>query len=238
MDEDLPDGSGSEPSHDDRHQVLEVFGLKLEVSNPRLAELLTMDAKDALTTDLKELNPAGDARELREVTAQALPDVMVSAPTARENLEEAERKEFRGRVAAIGRTLGFDSSPDGLWSSPMGVSILTRCIERPMSLAGATHYVGELADHREQAAGVDATVLFVLDGTQSVDVFRVAIRQRRLYDVMRVISLQNLEAINHMAQVGTVDHAKAVILLTPAANIDVGEMLSVIAAASRGNEDA
>lgn len=39
----------------ERHPVLEVFGIKLEVSNPRLAELLTMDAKEALTSDLRDL---------------------------------------------------------------------------------------------------------------------------------------------------------------------------------------
>ncbi len=37
-----------------------MFGLTLEVSNPRLAELLTMDAKEALVTDVRELAPRVD----------------------------------------------------------------------------------------------------------------------------------------------------------------------------------
>lgn len=234
MSDDRPDPG--EEIDSDRFSVLDVFGIKLEVSNPRLAELLTMDAKSALNTDLKDLATPQDMRELREVTAQAIPDVMVAPPTPREEIEATNRVEFRDRVAAIGRSLGFETEPDGVWESAMGISILTRCIERPMSLAGAIHYVGELAEHREQQAGADATILFVVDGQQSVDVFRVAIRQRRLFDVMRVVSIGSLEEINTMAKAGTVDHAKAVILLAPAANIDVGELLSVIRAAAHGDD--
>jgi hypothetical protein len=235
MGDDVP-GTPNDDDRDDRFSVLEVFGLKLEVSNPRLAELLTMDAKQALTTDVRELGSAQDVRDLREVTAQALPDVVVSPPTMREEVEESERRRFRDRVAAIGRALGFDTEPDGMWESPTGVRVLTRCVDRPLSLAGASHFVGELADHRDANEGADSAVLFVVPTQQAADVFRVAIRQRRVYDVMRVVTLECLEQINSMAHAGTADHHKAVILLTPAANIDVGELLSVIQAAAHGDE--
>lgn len=233
MGDDVP-GVPGEDGSDARFSVLEVFGLKLEVSNPRLAELLTMDAKNALTSDVKDIGSPQAVRELREVTAQAMPDMVVSPPTVREEVEESERHRLRERVAAIGRALGFETQPDGMWESPTGVRVLTRCVERPLSLAGASHFVGELADHRDENEGADSALLFVVTDQQSADVFRVAIRQRRVYDAMRVITLDSLEEVNSMAHAGTVDHHKAVILLTPAANIDVGELLSVIRAAAHG----
>jgi hypothetical protein len=214
----------------DRFAVLDVFGLKLEVSNPRLAELLTMDAKDALTSDIRALGTAQEIRELREEAAEAIPDVIVAPTTAKDDQDAAIRREFRARAASFGSSLGFDTTPDGLWRSPTGLSILTRAIERPVSLAAAIHYVQEIAARREQIAGRDATVLFIVDSQQSADVFKVAIRQRHLYDVMRVISMDNLQAVLRLEQAEAIDHAKAVILLAPAANIDVGEILSVIRA--------
>jgi hypothetical protein len=214
----------------DRFAVLDVFGLKLEVSNPRLAELLTMDAKEALTSDIRALGTAQEIRELREEAAEAIPDVIVAPTTAKDDQDAAIRREFRARAASFGSSLGFDTTPDGLWRSPTGLSILTRAIERPVSLAAAIHYVQEIAARREQIAGRDATVLFIVDSQQSADVFKVAIRQRHLYDVMRVISMDNLQAVLRLEQAEAIDHAKAVILLAPAANIDVGEILSVIRA--------
>jgi hypothetical protein len=220
----------------DRFSVMEVFGLKLEVSNPRLAELLTMDAKSALTSDVRDLGTAQAVREFREEVAQAAPEVVIAPPTPKDDEDAAYRKDFRARVAALGTDLGFDSSPDGVWESPAGLSIVTRAVERPVSLAAASHYVSELANRRERIGGIGASVLFIAESQQSADVFKVAIRQQQLYDVMRVISLDNLVDIGRLRSAGAVDHAKAVILLAPTATIDVGEILSVIRAASVGEE--
>jgi hypothetical protein len=207
----MPDDEGAAHPGRDRFAVLDVFGLKLEVSNPRLAELLTMDAKEV---------------------AQAAPEVVMAPPTPKDDEDAAYRKDFRARAATMGAALGFDAGADGVWESPAGVTIVTRAIERPVSLAAASHYVSELANRREQLGGVGASVLFIAESQQSADVFKVAIRQQRLYDKMRVISLDNLQDVGRLFRGGSVDHAKAVILLAPTATIDVGEILSVIRAAS------
>jgi hypothetical protein len=214
----------------DRFAVLDVFGLKLEVSNPRLAELLKMDAKEALTSDVRDLGSVKAVQEFREEAAQAAPDMVLSPPTPKDEDDAVARREFRARAAAIGEGIGFECTPDGVWRSETGVSILTRAIERPVSLAAASHYVSELATRREQLGGPGASVLFIAESQQSADVFKVAIRQQQLYDLMRVISMRNLEDVNRLYSTDAVDHAKAVILLSPAATIDVGEILSVIRA--------
>ncbi len=37
------------------YEVLELFGIKLKVKNPRIAKILTMDAKEVLTEDIRVL---------------------------------------------------------------------------------------------------------------------------------------------------------------------------------------
>lgn len=214
----------------DRTTVLDVFGLKLEVSNPRLAELLLMDAKDALTTDVRELGTPRQIRDLRAEVAEAAPDMVISPMTVKDDMDATLRREMRDRVCGIGRSLDFDAGPDGVWRSPTGLSLITRTIERPVSLAAASHFVGELAGRREQMGGGESSVLFVVEGQQSADVFKVAIRQKRLYDEMRVVSMGNLEEIAGLALSGSLDHTKALILLSPVADVDVGEILSVLRA--------
>lgn len=219
---------------DGRYAVLDVFGLKLEVSNPRLAELLTMDAGKALTTDVRDLGTPEEFRSQRRAAEQAVPEIVLAPPTVRDEMDEKHRREFRGQVGRIGDSLGFESSADGIWHSPAGLIILTRGIDRPVSFAAASHFVGEIAAHRESLAGPDATALFVVDGQQSADVFKVAIRQCHLYNVMRVISIDNLLEIERVFVAGGIDHSKVLVLLTPAANIDVGEILSVMRSTDAG----
>lgn len=213
-----------------RFAVLDVFGLKLEVSNPRLAELLTMDAKDALGSDVKGLVPSGPPQATE-------PEVLLPPHTPHDEQDARMRREFRARVEEIGQVLGFTVSSDGLWTSPSGIAIVTRAMDKPVSLAAASHYVAEIAAHRESIPGPDATALFVVDSQQTADVFKVAIRQRRLYDLMRTISIDNLEDVRGMFEHHAVDHAQAVVLLVPITNIDVGEVLSIIRSARDAEQD-
>ncbi len=216
--------------NDGRHAVLNVFGLTLEVSNPRLAELLTMDAKEALVTDVRELAPRVDGPPPTPAeVAQALPDVIVTAPTPHDEDASRLRRDFRLRSEGVGQALGFETHGDGLWVSPTGVRVLTRSVDRPLSLAAASHFVGEMSqllDAREDRDEV--SILFVVAGQQTADVFKVAIRQRRLFQVMRTASIENLEDMRAMIRAGALDHKQAVVLLAPVANIDVGEVMSVL----------
>ena len=205
---------------EERFSVLEVFGMKLEVSNPRLAELLTLDAGQALTTDVREL--AGD----RRVMAEAAPEAILTGPTPKSEHDERVRHEFRAHVDSLGTRLGFEVDSDGTWSSMTGVDIVTRTVERPLTLAAAVHFVTEVAS---AASASDAhAVLFVVEGQQNADVFKVAIRQRRLHDLMRTTSLASLAEVAELVEGGVLDHKRAVLLLAPVANIDVGEMLAVL----------
>ena len=246
-----PQAQSPDTETGDRYSVLEVFGLKLEVSNPRLAELLTMDAKQALGADVRDLvsapasqggapaeesvpvGPAAAPLDGAEATA-AVGDVVLASPTPRDEFDARLRREFKNRAFAAGSTIGFDTAQDGIWHSPTGLSILTRTIERGVSLAAASHYVSEIAARRESISGPDSTVLFVVDSQQTADVFKVAIRQRHLYDLMRTISIDNLEDIRGFVQQGAIDHQQATVLLVPIRNIDVGEVLSILRSTQLG----
>jgi hypothetical protein len=119
------------------------------------------------------------------------------------------------------------------------VVILTRIAEQGVSFAGASHFVQEIADRRPALAGDESTVLFIAPDQQSADVFKVAIRQAKLYHLMRTVSIENLESLAGLYAADRIDHSQAVILLAPVADIDVGEILAVInAPESNGAEDA
>lgn len=223
------DDAEDDDAKDERFAVLDVFGLKLEVSNPRLAELLTQDAVEGLKTNVGDLRTE-TVKEIRMETAQAAPDVVIAPPTPKDEHDAEHRREVRARVASVGERLGFETTPDGVWHSPTSLSILTRAVDRSVSLAAATHFIDEIAPRREQLAGVDSSVLFVVETQQSSDVFKVGIRQRHVYDVMRVVTIDDLEDIGNRHATGQIDHSKALVLLTPIANIDVGEVLSVMRA--------
>lgn len=208
----------------DRFAVLEVFGITLEVSNARLAELLTMDATAAFTTDVRDLV----SREARTV-AEALPDAVVSLPTPHAEALERARHAFRRRADDLGARLGFDVEPSGTWVSPTGIDVLTRTIERPLTIAAAVHYVSEVAAVTDRIAD-SAAVLFVVPDQQTADVFKVAIRQRRMHDRMRTVSIESLAEIAEHYASRRLDHRGVLVLLAPIANIDAGEMLSVLRA--------
>lgn len=211
--------------------TVEVFGLRLEVSNPALAELLMMDARRALTTDIRELPNPRRFRELQAEAAEALPGVMLAPHTLRDDVEEAARRRLHARAGELGRVLGFATATDGLWRSRHGVLVVTRVIDRPISPAAATHFVGEIAPRVTRIAGKDASVLFVTARREAADALTVGIRHECAQRVMRVVCLADLETLASMATDGVVDHRAALGLLSPAAGIDAGETIALLAQA-------
>lgn len=215
---------GTYEAEDGRYAILEVFGLKLEVSNPHLAELLTMDAREALATDVRDLVTGRIG--LDDVVEQDAESMIVGAvPGSDEALRL--REEFSATAATLGQRLGFEVLHDDTWRSPTGVEIVTRTVERPLPLAAAAHFVAEVAAVTERPGG-EGAVLFIVESQQTADVFKVAIRQRRLYNAMRTVSVDNLADIASMLESGSLDHRQVVVLVAPVANIDVGEILSVL----------
>jgi hypothetical protein len=213
--------AGSEQNAKGRYAVLDVFGLTLEVSNPRLAELLTMDAADALTSDIRDLMIAD-----RRAVSQALPDAVVALPTPHSERADKARREFRQLADALGLTLGFSVEADGTWSSPTGIDIVVRPVERSLTAAAAAHYVSEVATVTDRLPDT-TSVLFVVADQNTADAFKVAIRLRRLHNLMRTISIGSLEEASELWKAGRLDHRNVLVLLAQIANIDVGEMMAI-----------
>lgn len=207
-----------------RFAVLDVFGITLEVSNPRLAELLTMDASEALTSDLRDLVTAD-----RRAVSEALPDVVVAMPTPHSEIAERSRREFRNRADSLAAELGFTVESDGTWCSPTGIDIVMRTVDRPLTAAAAAHYVSEVAAVTDRLPE-SSTVLFVVSDQTTADAFKVAIRQRKMHDLMRTIAMGSLQRVSEMHASGRLDHRDVLVLLAPIADIDVGEMLAVVEA--------
>jgi hypothetical protein len=218
------DAVRNDPAESVRLPVLEVFGIKLSVSNPRLARLLTMDAREALTTDVRQLYPSLERPE----SAEPLED----AGDGLEDADPARSADFQRLVREAAGALGFGTTDDGLWLSPTGAAIVTRTVSAPLSFASAARCVAGLARRREALGGDDATALVVVEGQETADVLKVAVRQADVADVMRVVSLGNLLELRRLAEFGTMDHMQAVVLLVPMADIDVGEILSIMRTSS------
>jgi hypothetical protein len=247
-------GAGPE---EESQEVLQVFGLKLKVYNPRLAELLTMDARDALGADVVELVK----RESGDVDVESIPSVAAGpVKTAASHESDTETQELlmeqvaavgseepvaapaapapsgQESVSLMGEQLGFAVQPGGIWRSSTGVVILVRRLEHPVPLDVATRLARELGE-AQQRQGREAAGLFVVDDQMAADVFRVAIRQSGLYHEMRVISMRHLEEILQLRKGGRLSHRQVVSLMVPLTNIDVGELLNVVAAMGRSLDD-
>lgn len=221
---DLDGPVGDDP---DRHAVLDVFGLKLEVSNPRLAELLTMDARHALKSDVKDLLDPERLRESQAEMREALPEAMVSAPTPRDEEEARARETFARRVERAGGLLGFEVCGHGDWESSEGLTLVVRTIERELTFAAASHYIAELAAHRFSACDAETSALFVVDSTRTAGVFKVAIRQARQHHQMRTVTVEDLETMQVLHGSGRLDHGQALVMLSPLADVDAAVLLDL-----------
>ncbi|MDI6692937.1 MAG: hypothetical protein QMD76_06505 [Anaerosomatales bacterium] len=227
------DDAANEPN-EQRHTVLNVFGLTLEVSNPRLAELLTMDAREALAADVKDLFGGSGQSAAAAALDTDLVDVLPQ-PDARTAYEEAARKESRDRVVAIGERLGFSVRQDGSWVSPTGIVVLVRDLAGSTTLAAAAHFVEQLQEVLAHDAQPDrSSVLFVTRNHDAAEVLTVAIRQARAYSTMRVACLDDLEDLARMVALGRAHHEQALAVVAPIAAIDVAEIVAVLRAAEAG----
>lgn len=206
---------------DDSFEVLDVFGLKLKVSNSRLAELLTMEAKEALTTDVKNL--VSSEKEIKTTDAEIR---MAEVPTLAgiTSLEDYHRS-----IHAIGKRLGFDVDAGGVWRSSTGISLIVRPVRDDIEVEKAKLYAVELSE-RQREAGKDTAGLFVVADQLSVDTFKVAIRTENLYHSMRVISYDNLKEILLFKETGRLIHPMVVTLMVPLDEIDLGELMNVLKA--------
>lgn len=166
----------------------------------------------------------------RRAVAEAVPETMVSLPTPRTEVEARARQQFRARVSAAGRTLGFDVSAEGSWRSDTGITIRTRLSERAITPAAAVHFVTQIMSIA-QAERERSGVLFVVAHHETAESFAVAIRHRGVCDLVRTITIDDLETLARLGEAGSVVHGDAVGLLAPVAGIDAGGLVNAVARA-------
>ncbi|MHB9002497.1 MAG: hypothetical protein ACYC6C_00320 [Coriobacteriia bacterium] len=228
----MDDTSDRSTTDDGETTVLELFGIKLNVRNPRLAEALLMDAKEALTTDVRKLGDAESMRRIQAEITQAVPDVIVSVPTTHDSDLQRMRGEFRSRVDALGTALGFSVEPDGTWRSSVGLTLAVRAVQQDVSAAAAADFAAKLNEARRSGATVGDSALIVTRTQDDARDFALAIRQLKLHHTFRTVSVDNLDLMAAMIARCTLDHVHALALLSPVSEADVGEVLDIIRGAT------
>lgn len=186
------------------------------------------------TAPVTEQTPEAPACALpvdRWTVAEAVPETVVSVPTPRSEAEARARRDFRARVSAAGASLGFDVGVAGTWCSATGVTISTRLSERPITPAAAVHFVTQIAGVAREECERGA-VLFVVAHPETAESFSVAVRHRGACDLVRTITIDDLETLATLGESGTIVHDDAVGLLAPVAGIDAGSLVNAVVRAS------
>lgn len=127
--------------------------------------------------------------------------------------------------------MGFEVAAGGVWYSETGISLIVRVVDAGVVSDRASRFAHELASARIGIAGPDSSVLFVTDGQAVADVFRTVISHDGLNDRMRTVSASNLGRLADLVEAGSLDHTQALMILAPIADIDPGEIISVLNAA-------
>lgn len=217
----------AEPGADDRSTVLEVFGVKLSVKNRRLAEILTMDAAEALGFESRSARSAGGSDATREVVTEAIPDLVLSTPDPQDKADARLRTELRHEIDDIGAALGFTIASGGAWRSPLGLRLHTRIVSRPISAAAAADMVGKLVALIHDRSSQAESILLV---TRSRDVGAAlthAIGERGVHGLFRVASVGDLQRLQALAEAREGDHAAVAAILAPQAAVDVGASIAL-----------
>ncbi len=215
---------------DERTTVLEVFGVKLAVRNRRLAEILTMDAAEALGFDKRETGtghmPAEQAQP--DLLVEAAPDLLLPVPGTEEEAESRLRTQFRLEADAVASGLGFDVLPGGRWQPPATPLIHTRILVRTPTPAAAAHMVAKLNDVVLASAESPASVLLIASDRAAVPSLLTAIHARGLHTSFRVVTLSDLKLLKVASANAPDPAAMAAAFLSPAGGVDVGFALGTL----------
>ena len=203
---------------DDGFEVLEVFGMKIKVSNPHIADLLTMEATDALSTDIRDLTEIVKSDEVKKV----------KKPESFPTIDEVKTlDDYHKAVDEIGKEIGFSIETGGIWNSGTGITLIVRPVFEHLNYDRAklysTELVRQLEEHGENTAG-----LFVVGDQVACDIFKAAIQEENLYHKIRIISYDNLYALSGYYNAKYIAHHQVVSLMVPIEGIDAGEFLNII----------
>lgn len=212
---------------DERTTVLEVFGVKLAVKNRRLAEILTMDAAEALGLDKRHADedymPAEQSQP--DLLTEAVPDVHFPVTGAEEEAESRLRTQVRLRADTVASGLGFDVLPGGRWQPPAAPLIHTRILVRTPTPAAAAHMVAKLTEVVLSSAGSPASVLLIASDRAAVPPLLTAIDVRGLHTSFRIVTMSDLERLRDVCAGAPDPAAVAAAFLSPAGGVDVSLVL-------------
>ncbi len=204
--------------------VLDLFGFKVHVSNPRFAEILRMDAREALTTDVRQLLDPQDTRRAEAALAQAAPDTLLSPQKPHDRRDVSRRSALRLKCDGLAQALGFTPEPDGSWTSNAGYRLRTRILEGIVSPAAAADMVVKL-EALFTSRPSDEALLFIVENEGAVTSLVLAMRQRRAHHWARVARVDDLQALRRLLVKGDIDHEGVLAHLIAAASCDVGSGL-------------
>ncbi len=108
------------------YQVLEFFGIPIKVKSKNVAEVLTMDAKEALRADIKDLkgklkknghqkSSQAEEEEVEEIEKKEVPKK--EKDYSQEWLKLADNAQFSEVIEFIGQNIGFVPDENRIWTS-------------------------------------------------------------------------------------------------------------------------
>ena len=206
----------SDKKKEDEFEILQVFGIKLKVKDPKIADLLTTDVKTDISAFRQKVGNTQEEEKAEE-------DRVIAS----EQVESLE--EFESVINRIGKKLEFDISLGKVWRSSTGIAVLLRPVFDSISFEIAKAKVDELSK-KQGKIKTENVGLFVTRHTVSCDILKAAIRSKNMYQQMRVVSNENLYELLDLKETGYLKHRQVVTLMVPLDNVDVGELLNIIKA--------
>jgi len=205
--------------------IIDALGIELSVSNEAVADALRASA-DSQPLIEPPVHDAEDIRRMRADAAEAVPDVIIAVQTPRDTEEARVRAELRIRVDILGRALGFEVQPDGVWRTGNGQSVTVRIVSYVSSAAAAADMLAKIATTLE-GGGDDGQALIVTGEQADADALSAAIRPRES-GRFRIASLATLQEISTLCAEGRLDGLAAQGLLIPSIHSDVARMLALL----------
>lgn len=204
--------------------VIDVFGIKINVKNRGLAQLLSMEAKDVLTGEW-EVSRRNLEHTDSEHIAEQIPSIT--------DIEWG--KQYIELSKLMAKRLGFRIKND-IWRATTGRNILAKVVLGTMDLDEASVKVDELAKElasQQETLKESVTGLFIVQDVPYLGVFLAAIQRKQLFQRISVMAFEDLRQLVWLYEHRHVDHQGTVSLLLPLANMDTNQFLKLLSKAAQ-----
>ncbi len=210
---------------ENKYQVLEFFGIPIKVKSKNVAEVLTMDAKEALKSDIKDLKDklspieeAGDEEieeEIEEVTEEEL-----------DWKDYIDTKRFGEVVGFIGKNLGFLINEDNIWSNKRFEKMAILPLSKKLDLEILRQIFNSLEKYLKENNLLSA---IIISSNETIG-GRV---EKALYTLghswpIRSLNYQDLVKINKLKETNKINDELMMILFSPHYTNNVGKLLTLI----------